>query len=135
MKTASVPFVISSIILLATSACLATLPEASIPATFTPDLVLTEQVQTLRAAPTLTYTATVIPESPTPTITRTPYPTITPLPSATATFTETPYGFVASPTLGTPDLTPGTATPDPADGVTDDWGSDYRCSLVDKDPQ
>jgi len=135
MKKAKAPFLIALTVVLVASACLVTLPApAPTPSTFTPDLVLTGKSQTLTAAPTITYTATVIPYTATPTITLTSFPSITPLPTATATITDTPFGFVASPTLGTPGLATGTPTPDPADGVTDDWGSDYRCSLVDKDP-
>jgi hypothetical protein len=135
MKKAKAPFLIALTVVLAASACLVTLPApASMPSTLTPDLVSTGKAQTLTAAPTFTYTPTVILDTATPTLTLTSFPSITPLPTGTATFTATPLGFVASPTLGTPDLTPGTATPDPADGNTDERGSDYRCRLVDKDP-
>lgn len=135
MNKAKAPTLIALIVVLVASACLVTLPApASAPSTLVPDLVSTGKVQTLTAAPTFTYTPTIVLDTATPTVTLTYFPTITPLPTGTATFTETPFGFVASPTMGTPGVGPGTATPDPADGATDDWGSDYRCSLIDKDP-
>jgi hypothetical protein len=69
-------------------------------------------------------------------ITTTPFPSITPLPTATATFTNTPFGFVASATPVPPTSTgvPMVITPDPAEGATNDWGSDYRCTLTGKSP-
>lgn len=60
----------------------------------------------------------------------TPYPSITPMP---ATATATPFGFVASPTPTT-EVLPTYEPPDPAEGFTNDWGSDYRCSLIAKSP-
>jgi hypothetical protein len=64
----------------------------------------------------------------------TAFPSITPLPPPSATATETPFGFVPS---GTPTdvLTPGTSSPDPVEGGTDDWGSQTRCTLTGKTPQ
>jgi hypothetical protein len=133
MKKAKIPFLVSISVVLATLACVATSPApASAPPTFTPDLIAAGEAQTSTVAHSIINTATAIPDSPSPTITRTMYPTITPLPTATPTNTKTPFGFVASPTL---DYT-ATAewTPDPDEGATNDWGSDFRCSLLDKSP-
>jgi hypothetical protein len=120
---------------LVASACLVTLPApASLPATQAPDLGLTGMAQTLTAAPTFTQAVTPVLDTATPTLTLTPFPSITPLPTATATFTETPFGFVPSPTLGLPPPGGEVETPDPAEGATNDWGSDYRCTLISKEP-
>ncbi len=134
MNKSKTPVLIALAVALAASACLVMLPApAAPPAVSTPDLAMTGKAQALTAAPTIPSTATLVLETALPTLTLTSFPTITPLPTATATFTATPYGFVASPTLGLP-LPTGEETPDPAEGATDDWGSDYRCALVSKDP-
>jgi hypothetical protein len=137
MKKANLSLWIGLATLLVAVACLSTLPSpASVPVAATPDLRKTGQVQTLTAALSSTATKTPIRPTETSTITLTPFPSITPLPTATATATNTPFGFVASPTPGLfTDATPTVETVDSADGVTTDWGSNYRCTLLDKAPQ
>ena len=135
MNMAKAPLLIALATVLAASACLVTLPApASVPATPIPNLVMTGKIQTLTAAPAATFTTSPISVPDTPTITLTPFPSITPQPTPTSTATETPIGFFASRTP-TSTLTPTPIeSPDPAEGFTTDWGSDYRCSLVDKSP-
>jgi hypothetical protein len=135
MNKAKVPVLIALATVLAASACLVTLPApASVPATPIPNLALTGKVQTLTAAPTATFSSTPVPATYTSTITLTPFPSITPLPTSTFTATVTPIGFFASRTP-TSTLSPTPIeSPDPAEGQTTDWGSDYRCSLIDKSP-
>jgi hypothetical protein len=137
MNKVKAPLLIALAMVLATSACLVTLPApAAVPATPPPNLVMTGKAQTLTAAPLATFTGSPVPPANTPTITLTPFPSITPLPTATSTPTETPIGFVASATPVSPTTTiiPTAETPDPAEGATDDWGSDYRCSIISKSP-
>jgi hypothetical protein len=137
MNKAKAPLLIALATIMAASACLVTLPvPVSAPATLTPDLAVTGQVQTLTAAPTATFTATLVPDTATPTTTLTPFPSITPLPTATSTPTETPFGYFETHTPIPPTATIQVAieAPDPAEGATDDWGSDYRCTLLSKTP-
>lgn len=128
---------IALVTLLAASACVLTLPAAvTTPVVPTPNMVMTGKIQTLTAAPTPTFTVTPILPTETPSITLTPFPSITPLPTATATVTETPFGYVEPATAvpPTPTWAEGVETPDPAEGATDDYGSDYRCTLTGKSP-
>lgn len=87
--------------------------------------------------PSITFTPTEILPTNTSTITTTAFPSITPLPTATDTFTPTPVGFHASdtPEPPTPVIIPTTEVPDLAEGETDDWGSETRCSLISKTPE
>jgi hypothetical protein len=64
------------------------------------------------------------------------FPSITPLPTGTATFTQTPFGFKPSPTPAPPTnaISVTSQATDSADGYTTDWGSDYRCTLISKTP-
>ena len=66
----------------------------------------------------------------------TPFPSITPLPTATGTATETPFGFVPSSTPAPPTvaLTATVEGTDTAEGYTDDWGSNTRCTIISKSP-
>lgn len=125
-------------VLLVASACLATLPvPASTPPTSSPDLAGTQGVTILTAsAPTALPTSTRSIPTPAPSVTMTPFPSITPLPTATATNTATPFGYKDSPTPVPPTIaiSPTFQATDSADGATDDWGSDYRCTLTAKTP-
>jgi len=138
-KRTSAPFLIALAMILVASACLATLPVPDMAiSTLTPNLTTTKLSQFLTSAPRIT----ILPTQVVPTVamleagTPTAFPSITPLPTATPTFTETPFGFVASPTPVPPTDTPiaKVETPDPDEGATDEWGSDYRCSLIAKSP-
>jgi len=138
MKRTNRTFLIAVAVLLAASACVSMLPvPASPPTTAPPTAVGTELDQgvTASALPALP-TSTQPQLSMTPSITMTPFPSITPLPTATATMTETPFGFVASHTPAPPTIAVSVTIPavDPVDGATDDWGSDYRCTLISKSP-
>ncbi len=95
----------------------------------TPTIVMPE--------PTITFPPTELPATITPSITTTAFPSITPLPTATETGTPTPIGFHASdtPEPPTPVIIPTTEVPDLAEGATDDWGSETRCSLISKIPE
>jgi len=140
MNKAKNPLLIAMAVLLAASACLTALP-ATAPAPSMPSINMTATVlaQFLTSVPRITIVATRPAATQTVVITNTAFPSITPLPTATATFTNTPIGFVASDTpapptsIAAPDATP-VETPDPAEGATDDWGSDYRCTLTGKTP-
>jgi hypothetical protein len=134
MSRANNPLLISLTTLLIASACLTTLSApAAVPATPTPDLAMTGKAQTLTAAPAATFTITPVPPTNPPTNTLTPFPSITPLPSATSTPTKTPFGYFET----TTPLPAGSATvetPDPAEGASNGYGSDYACKLADKSP-
>lgn len=135
MKKVNLHLLVAWVSVLVTSACLSNLPiQASVPPTLTPDLVLTGLAQTLTAAPTPTEVLVLATE--TSTITLTPFPSITPLPSATSTATETPIGYFEThtPVPPTTTIVPTVETPDPDEGATTDWGSDYRCSIISKSP-
>jgi hypothetical protein len=139
MSKAKKPLLIALAVLLAASACLTTLPATAQPQSISSiNLTATSLVKILTFAPRNTVIATQPAPSETATISAstTPFPSITPLPTATATYTVTPFGFVASATPITPSPTVAALveTPDPAEGATDDWGSDYRCSLINKSP-
>lgn len=137
MNKAKVPLLIATAVLLVASACLTTLPgTATVPSMSSVNLTASSLAQILTSAPRATLIATLPSPSETAPIfsTTTSFPSITPLPTATATFTNTPFGFVASKTPEPPTSTgiPLVETPDPAEGATDDWGSEYRCSLISK---
>ena len=137
MNKAKVPLLIATAVLLVASACLTTLPgTASSPSLSSINLTASSLAQILTSVPRTTVITTLPIPSETAVIfsTKTSFPSITPLPTATATFTNTPFGFVASKTPVPPTSTgvPLLETPDPAEGATDDWGSEYRCSLISK---
>ena len=142
MKKAKVPLLIAMAVLLAASACLTTLPgKDTAPSMSSINLTASSLAKILTSAPRITIIVTLPNPSETAVIlpTTTPFPSITPLPTATATFTNTPFGFVASktpvpPTASAVPGVPVVETPDPAEGATDDWGSEYRCSLISKSP-
>lgn len=137
MNKANVTLLIAMAMLLA--ACFATPPvTAPAPSLSSINMTATSLAQFLTSAPRITAAATQR-RAPTETVesmTTTPFPSITPLPTATSTFTVTPFGFKASATPQPPTETPSVVdvTPDPAEGATGDWGSDYRCTLIDKSP-
>ncbi len=134
MKKARVPLLIAAAVLLL-SACLGAQKAATAPAPGISSInqTATALVQFLTSAPRVTLLATQSVPTQTEMVTMTPFVSITPLPTATATFTNTPFGFVASPTPTSTKSVP-IETPDPAEGATDNYGSDYRCALVSKDP-
>ena len=89
------------------------------------------------SAPVLTSGASNPSETPTRQIptamasqTLTPFPSITSLPP---TPTNTPFGFVPSKTP-TPIFIAPPAPPGPEEGATNEYGSPYRCALMNKDP-
>lgn len=131
MNKTKAPILIALTMVLVASACLVTLPApASSPATLTPDLAMTGKARALTNAPSAAPTMTAIPPTDAPTTTLTPFPSITALPTPTSTSTKTPFGYFETPTP-TPTVF---ETPDPAEGATNDWGSDFRCSIVTKSP-
>ena len=135
MNRARVPLLIAMVMVLVASACLVTLP-VSVPAPVAPAPVVAQTAGVKPVVSTAVFTNTRPSPSETPADTMTPFPSITPLPSATATGTETPFGFFASltPMLPTEVITGTGEPPDSAEGGTDDWGSNTRCSLISKSP-
>jgi hypothetical protein len=135
MNRARIPLLIATAMILVASACLVTLP-VSAPAPAAPVPVLAQTVVAKTTASTAVLTTARPNPSETPADTMTPFASITPLPSATATGTETPFGFFASltPMIPTEVITGTGEPPDSAEGATDDWGSNTRCSLISKTP-
>lgn len=136
MKKTQRPFLIAMITVLVASACLVGLPvPASSPAGTLPAFGQTQVVKPV--GPSATFVATRLKLTQTPSITMTSFPSITPLPSATATATETPFGFAptGTPVPATDASVPTTESADPDEGYTDEWGSTTRCSLISKSPE
>lgn len=126
-------FAVMSIILaLASSACLALMPvpigTPKYPQQKETQAVITQQSSFTATAPALHTEPTI-----TASITTTAFPSITPLPTSTGTATPTPYGFVASP-VPTEAISATAESQDPDEGATDGWGSTTRCSLLEKSP-
>jgi len=132
MKRVRAPLLIALVMILAASACLVGLPApSSLPTS--PAGEVTEAKEINPNAITAAFTVTRENPTQTPSVTMTAFPSITPLPTATATFTETPYGFKASETP-TIFVIPTKESIDIDEGATDDWGSPTRCSLITKSP-
>jgi hypothetical protein len=137
MNRAQAPLLIAMAVLLVASACLVALPGPA-PAPASPPSPASAQTEGANpAVSTAVFTATLLNPTLAPSITMTAFPSITPLPSATATATDTPPGFVASrtPVPPTPVISPTVEPPDTQEGATDDWGSPTRCSLVGRSPE
>ncbi|MCX6079467.1 MAG: NBR1-Ig-like domain-containing protein [Chloroflexi bacterium] len=135
MNRKKTPLLLAIAVVLVASACLVTLPvPVSVSASPSPAAVQTKANKP--AVSTAVFTATKLIPTLTPSITMTPFPSITPLPTATATATETPFGFFPSPTAAPPTnaLVPTVEGVDPDEGFTTEWGSESRCSLIDKSP-
>ena len=135
MNRTQIHLLIALGVVLVASACLVALPApASSVGPTSPVLAKTEVVNQI--APTAVFTSTRA--SPTQSLpsTMTPFASITPLPTATSTATETPIGFFPTftPVPPTAVITPTKEPPDTQEGATDDWGSPTRCSLISKNP-
>ena len=133
MNRARTPLFVAVAVVLVASACLAVQQPVPTRAPVTPKFTSLPVQATLPVQPSVAPTATLLNPSPAPSVTYTAFPSITPLPTATATATETPFGYKLTSTPTVPG-TLGVETPDPMEGLTDDWGSPTRCTLVSKSP-